>query len=87
MTKEKENRSMKNEQHTIERYGVIYHHRDNTTTKKLFTMKYNIAIVAIYADMYDPDVKSPITGASVYEIDSAGNPVSLKHTATRHWWM
>lgn len=78
---------MEKQQHTIERYGVIYHHTNQQCTKKLFTMKYNIALVAIYADIYNPDEVSPITSASVYEIDKTGQPINLKNVITRHSWM
>lgn len=80
-------RSMTNGQHTPERYGVIFHHQDNSMSTKLYTMKYNIAMVAIYADMYDPDSQNPVTCCSVYEIDPTGNPVTLKNVVKRNWWM
>lgn len=79
--------AMKNGQHSPERYGVIFHHKDNSTSKKLYTMKYNIAMVAIYADMYDPDSNNLVTSCSVYEIDAKGNPVTLKNVVKRNWWM
>lgn len=78
---------MTNQQHTPERYGVIFHHQDNSKSTKLYTMKYNIAMVAIYADMYDPDSQNPVTSCSVYEIDATGNPVKMKKAIKRHWWM
>ena len=79
--------AMTNKQQSPERYGVIFHHKDNSTSKKLYTMKYNIAMVAIYAEMYDPDSTNLVTGCSVYEIDPTGNPVSLKKVVKRNWWM